>query len=54
MRAIEWGDVEELRAKHGDAVSDLPILPSSSETNPSLLVTPKEAALNEQFKPFIV
>ena len=54
MRAIEWGDIEELRAKHGDAVSDLPILPSSSETNPSLLVTPKEAALNEQFKPVIV
>lgn len=54
MRAIGWGDMEELKAKHGDAVNALPILPDPAQTNPSLLVTPKAAALDEAFKPFVI
>ena len=38
MRAIEFGDVDELRAKHGDAVSELPVLPSAATTQPNLLL----------------
>lgn len=55
MRALEFGDIDELRAKHeGDAmvtelVSDLPILASSAETNPNTIINPKEAALAADF-----
>ena len=54
MRALEYGDIEELRAQHGTAVSALPILPDPAATDPSLAVDPKEAALSEQYKPFII
>ncbi len=54
MRAIQWGDIEELRAAHPEAVSDLPILPDSSETTPSVLIQPYDAALNEDFTPFVI
>ena len=54
MRAIEFGNIDELRAKYPDAVADLPILPSSSETSPSVAILPFEAALQEEFEPFIV
>jgi len=52
MRCLEFGDLDELSAKHGRAslVQDLPILPSSSTTKPSFLVTPKECALNPFYK----
>lgn len=54
MRAIDYGEIEELKAKYPDAVVDLPILPSSSETNPSAVITPYPAALQEDFKPFTI
>lgn len=42
MRAIEFGDLDELRAKHGgDLVNEMPFLPAASETNPSLLIKSK-------------
>lgn len=40
QRALEWGDVEELRAKHGDAVQGVEPLPDPAITQPSLLITP--------------
>ena len=54
MRALEWGDIDELRARHPEGVSDLPILPSSATTGPSLCMTPYDAALNEDFAPFTI
>ena len=45
MRALEFGDIDELKAKHPGAVSDLPILPSSSTTSPCTIIQPKAAAL---------
>lgn len=55
MRAIEFGDIEELRKAHGaDLVCDLPILPSSSETSPSILVKPRPAALEQDFRQQLV
>lgn len=54
-RALDFGDLDELRAKYdGDLVSDLPCLPSSDETGPSLLVNPKDAAKGADFKEWIV
>ena len=55
MRALDYGDIEELRAKYGsECVSELPFLPAASETTPSVLITPKEAALSEEYREFIV
>jgi anaerobic dimethyl sulfoxide reductase subunit B len=50
MRAIEWGDIGELKAKHGDTTRDLAILPNSSVTNPSLLIKAKAVALQKDFR----
>ncbi|WP_172136158.1 4Fe-4S dicluster domain-containing protein [Adlercreutzia sp. ZJ473] len=48
MRALDFGDMDELRAKYGDdAVSELPYLPSAAYTSPNVLVTPAAAALRE-------
>ena len=47
MRALDFGDLNELRAKYGDnLVDELPILPSPSFTSPSLLVKQKASAQN--------
>ncbi|ACL20368.1 anaerobic dimethyl sulfoxide reductase subunit B (iron-sulfur subunit) [Desulfitobacterium sp. LBE] len=47
MRCLEFGDLDELTADHGPKlVRDLPILPTSSMTNPSLLITPRSHALD--------
>jgi len=48
-RCLEWGDLEELKAKHGSLVQDLPILPSSSVTTPSVLIKPKKWALSSSY-----
>ena len=43
MRALEFGDVDELRAKHGDGlVSELTCLPAADVTSPNLVVKVKE------------
>ena len=50
MRALHSGKMNELAAEHGPGlVKDLPVLPSSSRTNPSLLVRPRKCA----FDPFV-
>jgi len=51
MRVLEFGDLDELRAKHGaeELTSDLPILPSSAQTTPSVLIKPRPCALEPQF-----
>lgn len=52
MRVLEFGDLDELRTQHengGVLVSDLPILPASSETDPNTVINPKAAALSEEF-----
>ena len=50
MRAIEFGDMDELRAKHGGTVSELPVLPSAGLTEPNLLVDAPAGALREDFR----
>jgi anaerobic dimethyl sulfoxide reductase subunit B (iron-sulfur subunit) len=48
-RALKFGVMEDLMATYGPAglTSDLPILPDSSETVPSLLIRPKPEMLQE-------
>lgn len=54
-RALDFGDLDELRAKYGDDLtSDMPCLPSSQETLPSLLVKAKAAASSGDFKEWIM
>lgn len=43
MRALEFGDIEELRAKHG-TLADLNALPNSNITHPSITINAKEQA----------
>ncbi len=43
MRAIEFGELEELRAKHGNAM-DIEPLPASWITHPSVVITPHRSA----------
>lgn len=53
-RALEWGDIDELRERHPDAVSDIAVLPPSETTLPSVLVMPKEAAFEADYRPFAI
>ncbi|MEL1135697.1 4Fe-4S dicluster domain-containing protein [Desulfitobacterium sp. THU1] len=52
MRCLEFGDLDELAKKHNTSVlvQDLPILPSSSVTDPSLLIKPRNCALIPNFR----
>ncbi|MFA5536532.1 MAG: 4Fe-4S dicluster domain-containing protein [Bacillota bacterium] len=52
MLAIEWGDIDELKAKYAgeQLTSDLPILPPSSITNPSLVINPRTAAKLKEYR----
>lgn len=46
MRALDFGDLEELKVKYGsDLVSDINGLPDSLQTTPSLLISARDAAL---------
>ena len=41
MRAIEFGDMDQLRQEHGDSVtSELSVMPPARYTNPNLLLEP--------------
>lgn len=51
MRCLKFGDLDELEAQYGPGlVKELPILPKSSVTNPSILIKPKDAGLHSNFK----
>ena len=44
LRALEWGDLDELKAAHPDAVAGIAPLADPSETGPSLLINACPAA----------
>ncbi len=49
MRCLDFGDLDELKAKYGsDLVNEIPILPAPV-TNPSILIKPRECALERDF-----
>lgn len=49
MRCLEFGPLDELRARHaGENLTDsISVLPDSSQTHPSVLINPIEAALED-------
>jgi len=51
MRALEFGDIDELTAAHAgeDLVSDIACLPSSEQTGPSLAISARKAAFEVNF-----
>ncbi|WP_080797459.1 4Fe-4S dicluster domain-containing protein [Arabiibacter massiliensis] len=49
MRALEFGDIEALRAAHPDAVDSIAALPDPSQTKPSIAVGACEAAFEKDF-----
>lgn len=50
MRAIDFGDVDDLREKHGGGlVNELPYLPTASWTRPNVLYKPNAAAGRDDF-----
>jgi anaerobic dimethyl sulfoxide reductase subunit B (iron-sulfur subunit) len=51
MRCLDFGDLDELKAKYGaDLVDALPFLPDPEMTHPSVLIHPKECALAEDYR----
>ncbi len=56
MRVLEWGDIEELKIKYAkeELINDLPILPSSNITSPSLLIKPKTVAKQKDYQEKVV
>lgn len=51
MRCVKFGDIDELEAEYGPGlVRELPILPTSNMTEPSLLINPKACAQNPGFR----
>lgn len=54
MRAIEFGDYEELRAKHPDAVQSIPCFPDPHITDPSILIGAREYAQDKNFKDLVM
>jgi anaerobic dimethyl sulfoxide reductase subunit B (iron-sulfur subunit) len=49
-RALDFGPLSDLTRAHPDTVCDLPILPSSSKTHPSLLIKPRASALLSEYR----
>ena len=48
-RALDFGDVDELRAKYGDDlnVGTIVVLPSPDETHPNVLIKAKDCSFDE-------
>lgn len=51
-RALEFGDLDELRRKHGSDLNGgaIPVLPSVDETHPNVLIKTKECSLSENYR----
>lgn len=54
MRALEFGPIDDLRAAHPDAVNQITILPDASQTNPSVAIEAKKAALDAGTTPVLM
>ena len=50
MRALEFGSIDELRAKYPEAVQEIALLPSADMTSPSLAIAPKPIALEDNYQ----
>lgn len=55
MRALDFGEIDELRAKYGEGlVSELPALGSADATSPNLVIKAAPAALKDDFTEIVL
>ncbi len=54
MRALEFGEIDDLRAAHPNAVNQIAVLPDASQTNPSVAIDAKPVALTDEGKKVFV
>lgn len=54
MRAIEFGDFDELVRLHPDAVQDIACMPSSDITRPSVLITGRDYVFDSDFRDLVM
>ena len=54
MRAIEFGEMDDLRAAPPDAVSELPCTEPAATTTPNILIGASRGALLEDFNPVVL
>ncbi|MDR1014145.1 MAG: 4Fe-4S dicluster domain-containing protein [Coriobacteriales bacterium] len=54
MRALAFGDIEELRAAYPDAVDQIVVLPDAAQTGPSVAIRAKEIALRPDPQEYVL
>jgi anaerobic dimethyl sulfoxide reductase subunit B (iron-sulfur subunit) len=54
MRALAFGEIEELRKTYGNTVDQITILPDPSQTNPSVAIQAKEIAFEPNPRVFLL
>ena len=54
MLAIDLGEMDDLRAAHPDAVSELPCTEPAATTTPNILIGASRGALLEDFNPVVL
>lgn len=54
QRILSFGDIDELASRYPGAVKDLPAIPDSSQTGPSVIITPRASALATGFRQKII
>ncbi|WP_350454056.1 4Fe-4S dicluster domain-containing protein [Slackia heliotrinireducens] len=55
MRALDFGEIDDLKAKYGtDLVSEVPCMPSSDTTNPNIVIKARPAGLEAEFAQIIL
>lgn len=53
-RALEFGDYDELKAKHPEAVDEIACLPKASITHPSTLIVGNDAVQREDYRDLVM
>ena len=54
MRALDFGPIDELRAAHPDGVNQIAVLPDAAQTDPSVVIQARTAALDGTPKQLIM
>lgn len=54
MRALDFGDIDELRVKYGDSVSEIPSIAPSDWTHPNIAIKPNDAAKSPDFNSIVM
>lgn len=54
MRALEFGDIDELRKKHGDTVEEVPSIAPAHYTHPSIAIKATDAMKRDDFNPVVL